>query len=385
MTDTLLADVKVARERTVARGTARMSYAMDVPTTGLSKLADFLGTAETDPPVSGWKRQAWSLVGEGVKAGDRVLSRLATGVGEGTIDFASGSALYTRESRGKQHSVFAAAGVRLSRDGDQGPWLEGVRRDGAISSHSPMWFIEVLRAPIAAELVADDELVAGVVCRHLRVTVDEAAADELSAHRVEFRQTLKRERLRDLGQPATVEVWIDADGLLRRARHAQPVVPMTTTLELWDFGIPDPLAVPSVDPDAPANRRAWPLLAGMRIVEDWAQRAPEVIPSGTVTVRGTGVAVGLRNTRSGDEASNPVVPAIALALPGTREHRLERAYRALGDQLQEAVSGASGQPWPGPDPRTNVRVGPEQIEVWWSSAQGSSPVALTPIDRAKIQ
>ncbi len=83
----------------MAAGTAVVRYELDVSTVGWSPVVDILANAPTDPPVTGVARTAWSLVGRAVKAGDRAISRGATGVSEGVVDFHRGECLCRRAAR----------------------------------------------------------------------------------------------------------------------------------------------------------------------------------------------------------------------------------------------------------------------------------------------
>jgi hypothetical protein len=190
--------------------------------------------------LTGGQRKAWSLVGRAVKAGDATLSRLATGVQVGVIDFDSGGCLLARRVAGRERSNYHAPGTQLSRDRPGGQWRERTRRGFTGSrAYAPVWLVELPRGAIEVTL-AGEELVDGELCRHAR------GAAELRLARLTSRHGMDSGSIRPRAATArlSIDVWVDPRGRLRRVRCVQRFV--TFEVRLSDFGGVPPLSAPAV-------------------------------------------------------------------------------------------------------------------------------------------
>jgi len=235
----LLAEMQGAPERTMAAGTARLSYDADVESIGWAPLVDAIAAHEPDPTVTGAQGKAWSLVGRAIKAGDAAVSRMVTGSNEGVIDFASGGALVSRHAIGREYSRYYAPGVQLDRDRAAGSWRDRPRRQFEGSrAYTPMWLTELPRGATDVTLVGSD-LIDGQPCRHLRASADLQLAARRSRHGMET--TLPGHHEHD---QVLFEAWLDQEGRLRRVRHV--LATWTCEVRFSHFGEIPPLEPPTV-------------------------------------------------------------------------------------------------------------------------------------------
>ncbi len=97
----------------------------------------------------------------------------------------------------------------------------------------PLWLFELLRG-VTEVCRVGSESVRGRSCEHLRASVDIA---RVSAARPDPTPLPPGSRFEELGA-LPVEVWLDAEGLVRRIRfqYALPMGAQSYTLELFDFG-----------------------------------------------------------------------------------------------------------------------------------------------------
>jgi hypothetical protein len=152
----------------------------------------------------------------------------------GRIDFGRERSLY---SRGDWWSLFAPS---IGYDGEPGAWEADTRLDG-FTTEEPFWVLELVKAVDAAEL-AGREAVRGTECQRYRATVRFAKAAE-GAKRKLWPPTLASAGPTYDG--FDLDVWLDDAGRIRRVIAANAA--SKTRLELFDFGLAEPIDLPRDD------------------------------------------------------------------------------------------------------------------------------------------
>jgi hypothetical protein len=230
-----------------------------------------------------------------------------------------------------------------------------------------------------------DEFIDGTQCRHVRARADLDLAATESMHGMSPPLFPRGPRI-----PMPFDAWIDASSRLRRIRAGATFPdPEDSTDELFDgayeltlseLGRTPPPTPPAAAETATADPRSL-FNVGEALVTSWVERIREVVP-GDVTVTHDGKATFA--VRAG-RGSSVVTPMIVLAIPGTGTQELRRAYRHHAEALQELLSDTRRSEWPGPGAITHVEVGPDEINVWWSSStMPEATVRLRPIPRAEL-
>jgi hypothetical protein len=220
VTGTDLQRVAASAAVTAREGTAAISY---VPCQILGpSLEDML--AQVSPRAGRWFSVAKRAVESASRSDDEM--------GSGRIDFAQQRSIF---NRGSYWKLSTAEYDWFGRPGD---W-EGDGRSH-LTIEEPLWLIRLVGAPVEA-CKEQDEPVRGVLCVRYRVRADFAAAraadrPDLVAPPVEPGADLRR-------LPLTV--WLDDAGRIRRVEFRADQT--LTTLELFDFGAADPIALPDAD------------------------------------------------------------------------------------------------------------------------------------------
>jgi hypothetical protein len=167
-----------------------------------------------------------------VKRGLAVIppSSTESGFAAGQIDFAQRRSVY---NAGTFWKLFAPGHDFVGRPG---AW-EADGHEG-IAFEEPFWLLELIGSTV--EAVEDEtEFVRGERCRRHRCAADFTRA-AAGAPAGGLARPVWLDRL-DPGRLA-VDVWLDDDGRIRRARFHE--AGSLTTLELFDFGEPRPIELP---------------------------------------------------------------------------------------------------------------------------------------------
>jgi hypothetical protein len=148
----------------------------------------------------------------------------------------------------------------------------------------PTWIVDALAGATGAHRIASEEVRGSACARYVLDPVDLRAAAENGTIVLPPHGSVARPTLRG-------EVWIDGEGLVRRAKWIQPLRgrprlrPKQTnptfwhSTELWDFGLPVTIEVPEAKPpppDTPFHEILWNIgttLWGMR--RDYQRKRPQ--------------------------------------------------------------------------------------------------------------
>lgn len=164
------------------------------------------------------------------------------------------------------------------KSGDR--WMTG--REGPRNSMDPLWIVEAL-AHADESVARGGDVVRGAPCRRWEFRVDPALHPEIYG-------SSQRRPLRLAG-----DAWIDDDGRLRRVtwtrlrrrrprwpkKIARPAPQDWQTTELWDFGLPVEIDLPSIEPERSRPRRcglvrlAWELWRRKRAYYERRRSADE--------------------------------------------------------------------------------------------------------------
>jgi hypothetical protein len=234
-------DVREAARRTIATGSARVAT-----------------RTFFDPPVSNWLLRAMEMATEGVTD----LAERRAGIKTSAPGFAR---LTTRivarwpwldldgdTDDVEYDTVFIGGRCYV---GDAGRWLLMDGGGPAPTPQHPTWILDALAGATGARAVATED-VRGAACeRYALDPVDLRAASANGEIVLPPHGTIARPTLRG-------DVWIDGEGLVRRATWIQPLRgrrrlrPKQTnpklwrSTELWDFGLPVTIGVPEAEPSA---------------------------------------------------------------------------------------------------------------------------------------
>jgi hypothetical protein len=154
----------------------------------------------------------------------------------GCIDFVADRSFYSED---EDEWVLTAPGREFM--GEPGDWELTVSTDDAVRLYEPSWLLELIATAVEATYEATESVV-GETCRRYAVFGSFAAATRLlESPRTHGNGDLDR---------LLIDVWLDDAGRIRRAIfHGDHAL---TTLELSDFGVPDPIELPGRGEIAPA-------------------------------------------------------------------------------------------------------------------------------------
>jgi hypothetical protein len=109
---------------------------------------------------------------------------------------------------------------------------------------NPMAYLELLQNSADLEIVGE-ETVSGTPTTHYQGSVDYAATlDQLTP---ELRAQLEQQLGQTGMETATVDVWVDADGLVRQLAQEtdSPLGPVSVTMRIEEYGVPVDVAPPA--------------------------------------------------------------------------------------------------------------------------------------------
>ncbi len=170
------------------------------------------------------------------------------------LDYSHGFVEYMRSRMLDGHLPAGKSWVKI--DVGKVAKQEGIDLDRLLQARSadPTEMLDLLRRSSSPVLVGKEE-VGGVTTSHYRATVDLRRLAALETDDT-VRESLRRAIELSGATTYPVDVWIDADGYLRRMRTTLveaprdapgTVVRVTATEELSDFGVPAQVAVPAAD------------------------------------------------------------------------------------------------------------------------------------------
>jgi hypothetical protein len=226
-----------ALERTIASGSARLQLRFELRWPDDLSARDFRWAGETGDPAA---RRLWRWLGSiAIRAfvwGSRRLvhrwSKAAAQPQHGVIDFAAHRCMYGPVKVFKEREEAVLVVEDRYWTGAPGEPIDRLSAKTA-SAYQPLWLLNLLRGVIDAEERGVD-LVHGQPCTHFGAEVDlPCAADAIS---YEMALPPGVSQLQDLKE-VPVEVWIDDEGYVRRARHTAPATTSVLTVDLIEFSI----------------------------------------------------------------------------------------------------------------------------------------------------
>lgn len=121
------------------------------------------------------------------------------------------------------------------------------------------------------------------------------------------------------------------------------------------------------------------------IVTAAAQTLREVLPQDVVLSYTRGLIFTLSTRGEPARTSSVQLPMTALTVPGPLTQKLERAYQAHADVLQQLIAELTETDWPTAHSTPHVAVTVEDIRVRWTGLDPRRKrVELAPIPRSDI-
>ena len=226
-----------ALERTLESGSARLHLRFETRWPDDLSASDLRGAGKTgDPAARRLRRWLGAVALRAFFWGSRrVMDRWIKTTAQpqlGVIDFAAHRCMYgpLKVSKEREEAVLVVEDRYWT--GAPGEQIDRLSANTA-SAYQPLWLLNVLRGVVGAEKRGVDFL-HGQTCTHLGVQVDLLrAADALT---YEMALPLGVRQLQEL-KKIPVEVWIDGEGYVRRARHTAAGGTSVLTVDLTEFGI----------------------------------------------------------------------------------------------------------------------------------------------------
>lgn len=227
-----------ALERTFESGSARLQLRFESRWPDDFCASPFRSAGETGDPVA---RRLWRWLGAValrafIWGSRRVMDRWSKTAAQpqlGVIDFAAHRCMYgpVKVSKEREEAVLVVEDRYWS--GAPGEEIDRLSVKTA-SAYQPLWLLNLLRGVVDAEERGADFL-HGQTCAHFGAQVDLLRAADGLAYDVALPPPGVNQ-LQEL-KKIPVEVWIDGDGYVRRARHTAAGGTSVLTLDLTEFGI----------------------------------------------------------------------------------------------------------------------------------------------------
>ncbi len=226
-----------ALEHTFGSGSARLQLRFESRWPDDVSASDFGSPSETGDPAARRLRR-W-LVAVALRAFiwgiRRVMNRWSKAAAQpqlGVIDFAAHRCMYGPLNVSKEREEAVLVVEDRYWTGAPGVQIDRLSAKTA-SAYQPLWLLNVLRGVVDAENRGIDFL-HGQTCTHFGVQVDLLRAADALAYEMALPPDVRH--LQEL-KKIPVEVWIDGEGYVRRARHTAAGGTSVRTVDLTEFGI----------------------------------------------------------------------------------------------------------------------------------------------------
>lgn len=227
-----------ALERTFGRGSARLQLRLEPRWPDDLSASDFRSTGETGDPAA---RRLWRWLGAValrafIWGTRRVMDRWSKAAAQpqlGVIDFAAHRCMYGALKASKEREEAVLVVEDRYWTGAPGEWIDRLSAKTA-SAYQPLWLLNLLRGVVDAEERGVDFL-HGQRCTHFGAQADLLRAADALAYEMAL-PPLGVSQLQELKE-IPVEVWIDGEGYVRRARHTAAGGTNVLTVDLTEFGI----------------------------------------------------------------------------------------------------------------------------------------------------